>query len=199
MLPYYTCGICNKSHFLALSFKLTFSVLLTSPWGILFQPVSRGGLRWPFPASVSIVSTAVTSDHCVCVCRSPRRCTCSATPRAGGTNRLCETVAASREGNSRMRKWCVSRTHPTRSKHVSCKKTKRRCGRLLWHGHYYCLCVPLYTASALLLALCDYKWALKCTQLGVSASAGGGGGGDITPLSPFCFCHEAPFHGKAAH
>lgn len=47
MLPYctsYTCGIFNKSHFLALSFKLTFSVLLTSPWGILFQPVSQGSL-----------------------------------------------------------------------------------------------------------------------------------------------------------
>lgn len=131
------------------------------------------GLCWPFPASVSIVSTAVTSDHCVCVCRSPQRCTCSATPRARGTNRLCETVAASRDGSSLMRKWCVSHTHPAGNKHVSCKKTKRHCGWLLWLGHYYCLCIPFYAAVALLLALCDYKWALKCTQLGFSASAEG--------------------------
>lgn len=144
------------------------------------------GLFWPFPASVSIVSTAVTSDHCVFVCRSPQRCTCSATPRARGTNRLCETVAASRDGSSLMRKWCVSHTHPARNKHplilskntvllqlVPCKKTKRHRGCLLWRGHYYCLCIPLYTATAMPLALCECKWALKCTQLGFSASAEG--------------------------
>lgn len=80
----------------------------------------------------------------------------------------------------------IAHTYPVRNKHplilskntvllqhVSCKKTKRHCDCLLWHGHYYCLCIPLYTAMALLLALCQYKWALKCTQLGFSASAEG--------------------------
>lgn len=144
------------------------------------------GLRWPFPASVSIVSAAVTSDHCVCICRSPQRCTCSATPRARGTNRPCETVAASRDGSCPMRKWCVSPTpcqeqtsnHPVKeySPSAACvmyKKTKRHLSCLLWRGHYYCLYIPLYTATAPLLALWDYKWALKCTQLGFSASVEG--------------------------
>lgn len=141
------------------------------------------GLCWPFPASVSIVSAAVTSDQCVCVCRSPQRCTCSATPRARGTSRPCETVAASKDGSSLTRKWCVSptpcreqtSTHPVEDyrcmRHV--KKTKRHRGCLLWRGLYYCLCIPLYTAAAPFLALCAYKWALKCTQLGFSASVEG--------------------------
>lgn len=109
-----------------------------SPCCISFQQCPMG-LCWPFPASVSIVSAAVTSDHCVCVCRSPQRCTCSATPRAKGTNRLCETVAASRDGSSLTRKWCVSphtlsgtNMHSIQSKNtailllVSCKKNKRQ-------------------------------------------------------------------------
>lgn len=78
---------------------------------------------------------------------------------------------------------------------VSCKRTKRHCGRLLWHGHHYCLCIPFCTAAALLPALCDHKWALKCTQLGFSAPAEGW-------HHPRClqavFVMKRLFHGKAA-
>lgn len=173
--------------FLILCIKRRFSrgslrdIPLTSPCGISFH-LCPTGLCWPFPASVSIVSPAMTSDHCVCVCRSPQRCTCSATPRARGTNRPCEIVAASRDGSSLMRKWCVSHTpcreqtstHPVKEYSCLCHvKRQRQSVCLLWRGHYYCLCIPLYTATAPLLALSDYKWGLKCTQLGFSASVVG--------------------------
>lgn len=145
-----------------------------SPWGVLYHKRPRVPCG-PFAASVSFVSTAVTSGHCVCVCRSPQRCTCSATPRAKGINRLCETVAASKDESCPMKKWCAplsfsfkfslflalslppsfplflahTDTH-IRNKHLlppllftMYKNRKGHCTCLLWHGHYYCSCIPL--------------------------------------------------------
>lgn len=171
-------------------------VLLKSSCSISFHQCPVGPW-WPSPASVSILSAAVTSDHCVCVCRSPQWCTCSATPRATGTDRLCETRAASRAGSSLVR---ITHTPPTNTLVLLSNtapepgvwrwRTKGRDGRLLWRGHYYCLCILLYTPVALLLSFVRLQMGLEMYTVRVQCFS------VFTPLSLGCFCHWALSMGR---
>ena len=167
------------------------------------------GLRWPLPASrLHCVRSSDLWPLCLCLQITSEVHLFSHTK--GKSHQQAVRDSSSIQGRELSDEEVVRiKPHPATNKHplipsknsaplpllVSCKKkTKRHSGCLLCCG-CYCLCFPLYTATALLLALWDYKWALKCTQLGFSASVEGW----HHPLVSRLFLSWSAFHGKAAH
>lgn len=155
--------------FLALSFKLTFSIgrfcPFDKPLWYIVSPVSHGSLLTLSCLCLHCVHSSDLWPLCLCLQITSEVHLFSHTK--GKRHQQAVRDSSSIQGRE------LSDEEVVRITYTLCKKTKRHCGWLLWRGHYYCLCIPLYTATALLLALCDYKWALKCTQSGFSASAEG--------------------------
>lgn len=75
-----------------------------------------------------------------------------------------------------------------------CVKRERDTTLVFYDAVIIIVHATLFTTTALLEALFNCKWALKCTQLWFNASAEGW----QHPLDSRLFCHEVPFHRKAA-